>query len=69
MVIAGSSSEARDCWAVRRVVEGVSSKCWGGCVSAFGTGLVLSCAVLLEQLYSSELECVSSSDQKVRNAV
>jgi hypothetical protein len=28
VVIAGSSSEARDCWAVWRVWWGVNSKCW-----------------------------------------
>lgn len=28
--MAGASSEARDCWACAREVEGVSSKCCGG---------------------------------------
>lgn len=29
--IAGASSDARDCWAVERVVDGVSSKCCFDC--------------------------------------
>jgi len=37
VAIAGASSEAREAWAMERVVEGVSSKCYGMCIVSNGS--------------------------------